>query len=660
LALAAMVAGGVGAPNLALGAQTPLAVSATATGSTSRDWSGLSVGGDVGYSQGTARATFSDPQLSESHVFGRLDGGVHLGYDWLAGSRVVLGAEAGISFPEFFDDGAVLATPTTPGAIVTEKIDFVPTLRARVGYASNRWMIYGTGGLAPSLTRFIESFAANSDEDHVLKWRVGWTVGGGAEVAIAAGWSARMEYRHDGLGRTSAGFPGGTTVQSTASVGSLRFGLSRQLHWSRPHSSEPARSSPALGGGERWNVHGQDTFVEQGYFRFHSPYEGTNSLSGSSQAKNTESATAFLGLRMWRGAELYVNPEIDQGFGLNDTHGVSAFPNGEAQKASFPMPRLVIDRLILRQTFGLGGERESVADGPNQLAGERDIARVTVVVGRLAVTDYFDGNGYANDPRTNFMNWNIYGAGAYDWTMDQLSWTWGALAELNERRWALRAGYFLLPTVSSTNTFDTHIPGRGEYALELERRYSLWSEPGAVRLFGWVNHGTMGGYAAAVAEPVSTPNYPDITLTRQVRTNPGVVLNAEQAVTGDLGLFSRASWSPGRVEILGGTDCSESLSLGAVLQGRRWGRPSDAFGLSGVIGGLSPVARAYFAAGGLGILIGDGRLDYREEKALETYYSYAFAKWAALSFDYQFIVNPGYNADRGPVSIYAIRLHTAF
>jgi high affinity Mn2+ porin len=244
--------------------------------------------------------------------------------------------------------------------------------------------------------------------------------------------------------------------------------------------------------------------------------------------------------------------------------------------------------------------------------------------------------------------------------MDQLSWTWGALAELNQRRWALRVGYFLLPTVSSTNTFDTHIPARGEYAVELERRYSLLSEPGTVRLFGWVNHGTMGGYAAAVAEPPSTPNYPDITLTRQVRTNPGVVLNADQAVTADLGLFSRASWSPGRVEILGGTDCSQSLSLGAVLQGRRWGRPSDAFGLSGVVGGLSPVARAYFAAGGLGILIGDGQLNYREEKALETYYSYRFAKWAALSFDYQFIVNPGYNADRGPVSIYAIRLHTAF
>jgi high affinity Mn2+ porin len=339
---------------------------------------------------------------------------------------------------------------------------------------------------------------------------------------------------------------------------------------------------------------------------------------------------------------------------------VAAFPNGEAQKASFPMPRFVVDRLLLRQTFGLGGERETIADGPNQLAGTPDISRIAVVAGRLAVTDYFDANSYANDPRTNFLNWNTYGAGAYDWTMDQLSWTWGALAELNQKDWAFRVGYFLLPVVSSNNSFDTHIPSRGEYAAELELRYSLGSRPGKLRLFGWANHGTMGGYADALALPVAAPNYPDITLTRRVRTDPGVVINAEQAITGDLGLFSRASWNPGLVEILGGTDDSESWSLGGVLKGTSWGRRNDEIGVAAVVGGLSPIARAYFAAGGLGILIGDGQLNYRAEQALETYYAYRLKKWATLSVDYQFVVNPGYNADRGPVSIFAMRIHTAF
>ena len=183
------------------------------------------------------------------------------------------------------------------------------------------------------------------------------------------------------------------------------------------------------------------------------------------------------------------------------THGVAAFPNGEAQKASFPMPRFVADRLVLRQTFGLGGEQETIADAPNQLAGRTDISRITVVAAGSRSRTTSMSTRYANDPRTNFLNWNIYGAGAYDWTMDQISWTWGALAELNQKDWAFRVGYFLLPTVSSTNTFDTHIPDRGEYTAELEWRYSLVSQPGKVRLFGWVNHGTMGGYAAAARTP---------------------------------------------------------------------------------------------------------------------------------------------------------------
>ncbi len=244
--------------------------------------------------------------------------------------------------------------------------------------------------------------------------------------------------------------------------------------------------------------------------------------------------------------------------------------------------------------------------------------------------------------------------------MDQITWTWGALAELNQKDWAFRVGYFLLPVVSSNNSFDTHIPDRGQYAAELERRYSLGSQPGGLRLFGWVNHGIMGGYADALALSVTTPKYPDIALTRQVRTNPGLVISAEQAITDDFGLFSRASWSPGLVEILGGTDCSESLSLGGVLKGTFWGRPNDKVGVSGVVGGLSSVARAYFAAGGLGILIGDGQLNYRQERVLEAYYAHSLNKWATLSLDYQVVTNPGYNADRGPVSLFSGCLRAAF
>ncbi len=605
--------------------------------------------------------TVADPGArASSNALGYSHGGLQLGRNAVFSSRVFLGAEADIAFPDFFEDGVVASRAAAGGRNVMQKIDFVSTLRGRLGYARDRWLIYGTGGLAVSQTRFFESSALDVDTAKVMRLRAGATVGAGVEYVIARGWTARAEYRYDQLGQQSLSFPSGTGVESRADVHVLRLGLSRKLGRTQTDTLTHAMGDPVVIANERWNIHGQDTFVEQGYFKFRSPYEGTNSLSGASQAKNTESATAFLGMRLWNGAEFYFDPEIDQGFGLNNTHGVAAFPNGEAQKASFPMPRFVVDRLLVRQTIGLGGGQETVTDGPNQLAARRDSSRITVVAGRLAVTDYFDLNKYANDPRTNFLNWNTYGAGAYDWTMDQLSWTWGALAELNEKDWALRAGYFLLPVVSSNNSFDTHIPARGEYAVEFERRYSLASRPGALRVFGWVNHGTMGGYADALALPLTTPNYPDITLARRVRSNPGVVLNGEQEITDDLGVFSRVSWSPGLDEILGGTEGNRSWSMGGVLKGTAWGRPDDNVGVSGVAGGLSSVARAYFAAGGLGILIGDGGLNYGTERVGEAYYAYAFKKWLTLSLDYQFVVDPGYNADRGPVSVFALRLHTAF
>jgi high affinity Mn2+ porin len=349
-----------------------------------------------------------------------------------------------------------------------------------------------------------------------------------------------------------------------------------------------------------------------------------------------------------------------QGNGLSDTFGLGGFPNGEAQKSGFPIPRMNIGRVLVRQTFGLGGEQETMEDGPNQLAGKQDISRITVTAGKFQVTDLFDGSTYSHDPRTSFLNWTLQCCGAYDWVMDKVGYTWGAAAELNEKYWAFRVGYFLLPIISNDNRFDTQITKHGGYISELELRYSMFSQPGKLRLMTWANVGNAGSYSEALAEPLDTPNYPDITLTRNTRTSYGFVVNVEQAVTDQLGLFSRTSWNPGQTEILGWTDVDQSFSLGAVLRGKGWGRPDDKIGVAGVINGLSAEARAYFAAGGLGILIGDGALNYRPEKIFEAYYAYTLNKWSVLTFDYQFIGDPAYNADRGPVSFYAMRFHAEF
>ena len=183
--------------------------------------------------------------------------------------------------------------------------------------------------------------------------------------------------------------------------------------------------------------------------------------------------------------------------------------------------------------------------------------------------------------------------------MDKVGYTWGAAIDFNQKYWAFRVGYFLLPVLSNDNRFDTQITKHGEYIGELELRYSLLSQPGKLRLMAWASVGNAGSYSEAVASPPTLPITPISHSTRQnTRTNYGFVVNVEQALTDQLGPFLRTSWNAGRTEILGWTDCNESFSLGAVLRGKGWGRPDDKIGVAGVINGLSPQARAYSAAGG--------------------------------------------------------------
>ena len=312
--------------------------------------------------------------------------------------------------------------------------------------------------------------------------------------------------------------------------------------------------------------------------------------------------------------------------------------------------------MFVRQTFGFGGAQEDVEDSANQIAGKRDISRLTLTVGKISVTDIFDDNAYVHDPRTTFMNWSIWEAGAFDYAADQVGYTWGAVAELNQKDWAARGGYFLEPSVSNVNTFDTRA-GHGSYVGEVERRYSLFSQPGKLRLLGFVNVVNAGSYSETLADPALDL---DIAQTRKTRTKYGFVVNVEQAINDNLGVFSRASWNDGHNEIMAFTDIDRSISVGAVAKGAAWGRPDDKIGIAGVVNALSGSHRDFIAAGGLGVLIGDGQLNYHPERVLEAYYAIALAKWATLTLDYQYLVNPAYNADRGPVSIYATRLHAEF
>jgi high affinity Mn2+ porin len=415
------------------------------------------------------------------------------------------------------------------------------------------------------------------------------------------------------------------------------------------------QTEAATGQPEDWSIHAQYTLLGQGYPRFRSPYQGTNSLPGGGQIRETMSQTTFLGRRLWNDGELYFNPEFDQGFGLADTLGLAGFPNGEAQKAGEHVPKLNIARLYLKQTIGFGGEQEFIADGLNQIAGPKDLSRLTIYAGKLAVNDLFDNNSYAHDPRNDFMNWAIWEGGAYDYAADQKGYTDGVAIDLNQKEWAFRFGYFLEPKFPNSGDLDTLVFQRGGYQAEIEQRYEISSRPGRLRVLGFVNRALMGSYSRAL----TTPDL-NIAQTRKDRFKTGFVLNLEQALDEDLGVFARFSYNDGSNQIMSFTDIDRSGLLGIRFKGGNWGRPSDTIGVAGVVNALSRREGAFIGAGGLGILIGDGKLNYATENIIETYYRYQLADPVAVTFDYQLFVNPAYNQARGPVSVFSGRLHFEF
>jgi high affinity Mn2+ porin len=404
-----------------------------------------------------------------------------------------------------------------------------------------------------------------------------------------------------------------------------------------------------------WSTHYQYTAVDQGHPSFRSPYSGPNSLNAGNRMNETMSATAYLGRALWDGGALYFDPEFNQGFGLSHTTGLAGFSNGEAQKAGEHAPKLNIARFYLVQTIGLGGDQEKVEDDINQIAGTRDVSRVTIYAGKLAVNDLFDTNAYAHDPRNDFMNWSVWEGGAYDYAADQKGYSDGIAAELNQKDWALRGGAFLVDKRSNSRDLETRIFQRGGYQAELEERYELFGQAGKLRLLGFVNRTFAGSYREALSVPGV-----DITQTRKDRLKEGFVVNLEQAVSDDLGTFARFSFNDGKNEIMSFTDIDRSGLIGLSLKGTAWQRPDDTIGVAGVINALSHAHADFLKAGGLGILIGDGKLNYGTEDILEAYYRFQVMKPLSLTADYQFVANPGYNRDRGPVSIFAVRAHLQF
>ena len=425
-----------------------------------------------------------------------------------------------------------------------------------------------------------------------------------------------------------------------------------------PDPAPPATTPDAAP--QTWAVHVQSTLTFQGNAGFHAPYQGQNSLQSDANGRETADVTLYLGYRPWRGAEIWINPEIDQGFGLSDTEGVAGFPNGEGSKVGAADPYPKLQRYFLRQTIDLGGAVQRLDPDLNQLGGSQTSDRVVLTVGKFQVTDIFDTNGYAHDARGDFLNWSLIDAGTFDYAANAWGFTYGAAAELYAGHFALRGGVFDLSVVPNDVKLD---PTFRQFQLvgEIEEDHDIAGQSGAVKLTGFLSRGRMGSFADAIALSEATGQPASVALVRRYRSRPGLSVNAQQQIADGLGAFLRAGLADGNVEPYEFADIDDTASGGLALSGKRWGRPDDTYAIAGVVNEITRIHEEYLNDGGLGILVGDGRLPHPgPEEIIETYYEFAALKALKISLDYQFVTNPAYNRDRGPVSIGAVRFHTQF
>ena len=337
------------------------------------DWSGPYAGAHLGYAGGfsnwsATQSGFGKPRLNGSLRFykgfnfskgtGSYLGGFQAGYNYMLPFNLVLGVESDVSFPNILKGSQQISARSAGDASYTEMVEYFGSARARIGYAIQNWLIYGTAGLAWSYDEFTRAQSASAPvtgtttagtSESMRQWRTGWSGGAGVEVALAPHWSTRIEYLFSDLGRNSVSFPAGTQrFTSDLLLHEVRLGINYSF-------GEHSVKWEDLANG-RFSVHGQSTFVNQYAPGFHDPYRDANSFIPKT-GRETWDATSYLGARLWQGGELWINPEIDQGFGLSKTLGAAGYPSGEAYKSAIISPMPGCPECFLGKPSGSAGQR---------------------------------------------------------------------------------------------------------------------------------------------------------------------------------------------------------------------------------------------------------------------------------------------------------------
>lgn len=433
---------------------------------------------------------------------------------------------------------------------------------------------------------------------------------------------------------------------------------------------------------ERWNAYGQATYISSWKRPFGAKYTNlqgsTNSLVTSRERSFTGTATLYLGVALWPGAEAYLVPEVVAERALSHLAGLGgAIQNFELQKSGSETPLAYLSRAYVTQTLGFGGAPIEKSSDPLQLGTVVDTRRLVVILGNFSVLDFFDKNVFAGDLRRQFFNMAFLTHAAYDFAADARGYAWGGIIEYYHDAWSIRAGRITPPKSPNQLALDFRLLEHYGDQVEVARTHALAGQAGAVRLLVYRNHETMGRFADALAAYRSdhaksatrcpgfnygsnNPTAPDLCWVRKPNVKMGVGINVEQHLADDVGVFLRAMVSDGETEVYSFTSADRSLSLGILARGSAWHRPLDSLGVGYGQAWISRDHAAYLAAGGIDGFIGDGQLAQGSERVFEVFYSVNIAGPLWLSGDYQHISNPAYNTDRGPVDIFGARGHAEF
>jgi hypothetical protein len=408
-----------------------------------------------------------------------------------------------------------------------------------------------------------------------------------------------------------------------------------------------------------WWISGQLNLIGQAHGPFTSPYAGDHSLRASRERALSRVWTVYTGLRLSTRTEVFVDVEAAGGGGLSDALGLAGFTDLDVVRNPTLGATPYLARAMIRQIVPLSDDEVPVERGPMGLAMHLPSRRLEIRAGKMGLVDFFDLNGPGSDSHLQFTNWTIDNNGAYDYAADTRGYTFAIVAALITPGWTLQIAEALMPKVANGLDLDWDLGrARGEnieFQFHPDARVTS-------RTLVYLNHANMGRYDDAIAayRAGRTP-VPDIEAARrQGRRKYGVGENVEYAITHDVRLFGRTGWNEGQNESFAYTEVNNTWEIGGDVAGASWSRPGDRVGVAAVSNGLSSPHREYLRLGGLGFLLGDGQLRYARETIVESYYTAHVWRGVSGSAGVQYLVNPGYNADRGPVLVGTLRLHVDF